>query len=281
VPSPAVTPLLGRLNRLRIWHSRVRIGDDRLCATSLDRLVYLWYWKLRKSRLPEIDHFRSWLKPGMQVIDVGANLGVYSHLFARCVGPTGRVASFEPDPILFEALRMNAESSSLAQIQPHRLALGEVSGRARLSRDPFNSGDNFLTASENSKAASIEVETTTLDEFLGGAPADFIKIDVQGWELHVLRGMSRTLDRNPGVQLYLEFSPYALTRAGSPPMDLFTRLSDLGFEFTILRDGNPLPSSLDIGALARRRLWFANIHACRARNHSHRGASIPQPPQDP
>jgi FkbM family methyltransferase len=254
---------LARLNRLGIWRHQVQIGQDRLRATSFDRLVYLWYWRCRKSRRPEAAFFRSCLAPGMQVIDVGANLGVYSHLFARCVGAGGRVASFEPDPVLFAALRANAETNRLTQIQPHRLALGASAGRGQLSRGPFNSGDNYLTASPAAGGAGLAVEITTLDEFLAGAPADFVKIDVQGWELHVLRGMSQTLDRNPQLRLYLEFAPYALARAGSSPAELFTWLANRGFEFTILRDGNPAPASLDLPALARRSLWFANIYAQR------------------
>ncbi len=251
-----------RFNRARCWHWRVRAGPDRLRATSLDRLVYLWRWRWLGRRGAEATFLKAHLKPGMQVVDAGANLGAYSHLFAQCVGPDGRVIAFEPDPRLFTALVGNARANGRQQIQPHCIALGESSGQAELKSGGLNSGDNQLAPPESSDGSGVMIPVTTLDEFLNGATVDFIKMDIQGWEVHALRGMTRTLAANPHLQLYLELWPYGLFRAGSSPKELFEALTERGFLFEVRLQG-AAPSSLDFLALGRRRYWFTDIYAWR------------------
>lgn len=254
--------LITRFNRASLWHRRVRIGADTLQATSLDRLIYLWRWRWRESKSTETAFLRSLLRPSMHVVDVGANLGAYAHFFARCVGPTGRVSAFEPDPVLFASVESSARINGLPQLQPHRLALGAHHGSARLSNGLFNSGDNRLAAPAANGGPGLEIKVTTLDDFLAGTPVDFIKIDVQGWEEHALRGMTQTLATNPRVQLYLELWPHGLYNVGSSPEALLKLLTTAGFKFEI-RPGNPDPNSLDFAALARREYWFVDIHAWR------------------
>jgi FkbM family methyltransferase len=260
-------PVVSRFNRASLWHRRVRIEADLLRATSFDRLVYLWRWRWLESRSAETAFIRSLLRPGMRVVDAGANLGAYAHLFARCVGPTGRVTAFEPDPTLFAALETNARNNQLPQLQAHRLALGAHAGRAKLNHGFFNSGDNRLAAPDVTTGTGLEITVTTLDDFLDGTPVDFIKIDVQGWEEHALRGMVRTLAANPHVQLYLELWPHGLCNIGSSPASLLALLTEMGFQFEI-RPGNQAPSSLDFAALARRYYWFADIYAWRGKRPS-------------
>lgn len=258
---------VSRFNRASLWHRRVRIEDDVLRATSLDRLVYLWRWRWLESRTPETAFLRSLLRPGMRVVDAGANLGAYAHMFARCVGPTGRVISFEPDPTLFTALADSVRENQLVQLEPQRLALGAHAGVAKLNHGFFNSGDNRLAAPDVTTGTGLEIKVTTLDDFLNGAPVDFIKIDVQGWEEHALRGMTRTLAANPNIQLYLELWPHGLCNIGSSPAALLALLTELGFQFEI-RPGNQAPASLDFAALARRYYWYADIYAWRGKRPS-------------
>ncbi len=251
-----------RFNRARCWHRRVRVGPDRLRATSLDRLIYLWKWRWLGHRGAEATFLKTHLKPGMHVVDAGANLGAYSHFFAQCVGPTGRVTAFEPDPLLFSALAGNARANGRPQIQPHCIALGESSGHAQLTSGGFNSGDNRLAPCESIGEPGFEIPVTTLDDFLGGTKVDFIKMDIQGWELHALRGMTRTLAANPHLQLYLELWPHGLFRAGGSPEELFEVLTRHGFHFQVRLEGIQL-SSLDFSALGRRSFWFTDIYAWR------------------
>jgi FkbM family methyltransferase len=259
---------LTKFNHARCWRRRVRIGPDRLRATSLDRLVYLWRWKWLESRNAEVAFLRSKLRPAGCVVDAGANLGAYSHLFARGVGAAGRVIAFEPDPLLFAALAANASGNGLAQIQPQRLALGDRSGSGHLRRARLNSGDNRLSVPAVG-GPGCETTITTLDEFLDGQAVDFIKMDIQGWELHALRGMTRTLAQNRNVQLYLEFWPHGLAQAGSSPEELLAFLGEHGFQFEA-RPGDPSLASPDLlrsagrkASLTGNRSWFVDVYAWR------------------
>src|SRR5207253_4081313 len=98
----------------------------------------------------------------------------------------------------------------------HNLALGAAPARLSLHRMIINSGDNHLgVTSGDLFREAIEAEVVALDEFLPGLELDFIKIDVQGWELEALRGMRRILESNRGVEIYFEFMPDGYRRAGS------------------------------------------------------------------
>lgn len=248
-----MNPLAGafiRFNHARLWHRHVRIGPDRLFAPSLDRLVYLWRHKFFAAGSAEAKFLQDCVRPGMHVIDAGANVGAYAHLFARAVGPTGRVTAFEPDPVLFAALEASARANGLTQLHPERIALGSEPGRGRLNQGLFNSGDNRLAASPgHATAGSVDTPIVTLDKFVNGRPVDFIKMDIQGWEMNALRGMTRTLDANPRLQLYIELWPHGLQAAGSSPPELFALLAAHGFICEI-RPGNPAPASVDFAALA-------------------------------
>jgi FkbM family methyltransferase len=166
----------------------------------------------------------------MTVLDVGANLGLYSIFLARSVGPSGRVIAFEPDPDLLALLRDNCAANSVANVEAHNLALGAAPGRMVLSRLTLNSGDNHLgDEADSTFRRPLEVEVAALDVLMGGLRPDLIKVDVQGWELKALRGMESVL-RNAGqVGIYLEVCPKWLRRAGDGPGELFDYLQSLGF----------------------------------------------------
>ena len=101
----------------------------------------------------------------------------------------------------------------------------------------LNSGDNRLCA-DPAEAGAIPVDVVTLDDALAGERVDFVKLDVQGWELEALRGATRILAENPAVQLFVEFWPYGLRRAGSTPLDLITFLQKVGFSLSTA-EGQP------------------------------------------
>jgi FkbM family methyltransferase len=175
---------------------------------------------------------RRLVRPGMTALDIGANQGVYTLGLSRLVGTRGRVYAFEPDPELHRALVANLEQNGVANVEAAACALGREDAVLGLWRNVFNSGDNRLSGpAHGADAASVvEVPVRRLDGLHPGLAVDFIKLDVQGWELQVLEGMEGTLGRSPGVVLVFEFWPEGLRRAGAEPLELIRRLERLGFK---------------------------------------------------
>jgi len=179
------------------------------------------------------------VRPGQHVVEVGANVGWYSLLFASRVAPGGSVTAFDANPRMVELLRRTlAANGYAAAVRVVPLAVTDRPGRATLHRLQRQQGSSSLYAFApadlavwDDQAVPLEVEATSLDAFFGsdGPPPDLIKIDAEGAEPAILAGMQRLLERAPRVQLVLEFRPDVLARAGHDPHAFLTSLVRLGF----------------------------------------------------
>ena len=169
------------------------------------------------------------LQPGHVFVDVGAHIGYYSALAASIVGPSGLVLAFEPSPANVGLLRQNVEEYG-ETVKVLEMAVADKSGMASLYLSPDNAGDNRLFKTHNWE--HLEVEVTTLDDRpeLDGRAIDFLKVDVQGYELKVLAGASEILARSHGLVGIIEFWPAGLKLNGMKQRgDFLTALDDLGF----------------------------------------------------
>ena len=164
----------------------------------------------------------------MHVVDVGANIGLYSLLLAGLVERSGSVVAFEPEPNLFAILRENCVSNNASNIALFQCALGQMSGLASFHRSAFNSGDNRLSRASMGHDA-VEVKVERFDDLHPDSKPDFVKIDVQGHELSALSGMERALSASPNVRVLFEFSPAALRKAGTAPELLLEFFRERGF----------------------------------------------------
>jgi FkbM family methyltransferase len=152
----------------------------------------------------EMEFWRSRLSPGMTVIDVGANAGVYTFSAAQKVGPTGRVIAIEPFSgcvnLLNETIRLNA----LSQVHVCHGAASERSGKVKLSLRA-SSELNEISDADLPEGTYEEVEGFTLDSLidtLNLTKIDFLKIDAEGHEIPVLKGSDRLLREFRPVILY-------------------------------------------------------------------------------
>jgi FkbM family methyltransferase len=218
-------------NGLGLWRREQTVWGKHMRSRTFDRSLYLWMH--RRGWMGRAEHglLSRLVKPGMTVVDVGANVGLYSVFMAGLVGPAGRVISFEPDPDLVALLRDNCAANNAANVEAHHAALGSRSDLMILHRLTLNSGENHLGPRD--KAAfrrPIEVRVEAFDSLMPGVRPDFVKVDVQGWELNVLRGMEKTLKGSDAV-VYLEFWPDGLRRAGSAPTELYSYVRGLGLDF--------------------------------------------------
>jgi FkbM family methyltransferase len=183
---------------------------------------------------PERRLLKATLSAGDVVVDAGANIGIYSQFFSRCVGPTGVVHSFEPSPENFARLRSAARRLSNVRVWP--AGVGERTGRSTLYLSEKLNVDHRTYMAEGDARASVPIDIITLDDYFEpGQRVDLIKMDIQGYELHALRGATRALADNPAAKLLLEFWPYGLKQAGANWLELIDTLENKGrslFEIT-------------------------------------------------
>lgn len=136
------------------------------------------------------------VKPGMTVIDIGAHIGYYTLLFAKFVGPNGRVVAFEPLPVNFELLNRNIQLNELTHVQAFSQAVfsGNEEIILTVPDDLRHSGDASVYHGRGTK--QFRVPAITLDSFCNsaGLRPDILKMDVEGAEYDVLIGAKRTMD---------------------------------------------------------------------------------------
>jgi FkbM family methyltransferase len=194
-------------------------------------------------RHAELELFLSFVKPGMTVLDVGANLGMYSLTAAKRVGPSGRVFAFEPVPATYQRLCEHIRLNALDNVRPCRLAVSDGQGRATLNvADRSASSSLFHQVDQG----TIDVATESLDSFVRRealATVDAVKIDVEGAELHVVRGMRGLLEGGQRPVLQMEFNASALAAAGSDPDELYASLARHGYQGHLMRRGKLVPIS--------------------------------------
>jgi FkbM family methyltransferase len=170
---------------------------------------------------------RRTLSLGDVAVDVGANIGIYTQLLSRWVGPTGLVHSFEPSPENFG--RLQSATRKLANVRLSQSAVGESSRRTALYVSDKLNVDHRAYRPEGDSRPTVPIEMIALDDyFKTGERVDLIKMDIQGYELHALRGASRVLADNPTIKLLFEFWPYGLKQAGSNWAELIGVLKENG-----------------------------------------------------
>lgn len=176
----------------------------------------------------ETELFRQHVKPGMVVVDVGANIGYYSLIAARRVGDAGRVFAFEPDSNNFAFLQQMVARNRFANVISHNIALGDCDGSIDLYLSDDNKGDHRIYPVSLENRSKITIPMNTLDAVLksdGSLRVDFLKMDVQGAEGLVLGGMPSVLSSNPNMIIFSEFWPEGLRNAGSDPIIVLERLA--------------------------------------------------------
>jgi FkbM family methyltransferase len=164
---------------------------------------------------------------GGHILDVGANIGYTATVFAGAMDPQFRVWAFEPSNENFRRLEATIADRGLAKrITASQAAVADRHGSVDLEINEFHPGDHRVLDADRSApvaGATERVPVTTVDEEVrirSIAPVAFIKIDVQGYEMHVCRGMTDTLDANPSAAVVIEYCPDMLIEYGVAPREL-------------------------------------------------------------
>ena len=190
----------------------------------------------------ETAFFTRTCKPGMTFLDIGANTGYYSAWATSLLCGTGRIIALEPDPEAQTYLTATRDANNCAFMTIVPVAASDREGVAELFTNFENRGDNRLYANDLCSGA-VMVQCKTVDSVLQSLGVDtvhLIKIDVQGFEGHVLAGMKATLSRSPDLTLLMEFWPWGLAKAGSDALDVLRTLEHLGLSLFELMKGGVL-----------------------------------------
>jgi FkbM family methyltransferase len=258
-------------NGLGLWRGSQTVWGHGMKAKTFDRSLYLLMHRVGLMGRSEKAAMAELVKPGMTVVDVGANLGLYTLYMAGLVGPTGRVIAFEPDPDLVEILRENCSANGVTNVEVHNCALGAEPDHLILHRLTLNSGENHLGSKERGAfRRPVEVVVATFDSLLPDVRPDFVKVDVQGWELNVLKGMRLAL-LSSRPKVYVELWPEGLRRAGSSPKELYTFIREAQLDFYSGKEWSPVGEQqfLEMATSAKGMAYF-NLLASSSRPAAHR-----------
>lgn len=184
---------------------------------------------------PEVTRvFQRFLKSGDHVVDIGANVGYFSLLAATLVGPAGHVTSFEPNPTIYGQLQANIARNRLPVVA-HQAACSDHDGEVGLYiSDGWNSGECSFSSLNASGTRAQKISCVVADNVLEDRPPpNFIKIDVEGAEMLVLKGLSRTLSAAHPA-LCLEVDDRKLVNMGSSSREIYGYLSSFGYTLTRL-----------------------------------------------
>jgi FkbM family methyltransferase len=198
---------------------------------------------LRRHRLWEAKS--SWfclrhVRPGDHAVDVGANIGYYSLVLSRRVGPQGRVYAFEPEPSNLALLHANLQINGCSNVVVEPLALADVHGHGALYLCPSNRGDHRLGVTPDRDVITVPVSTADrcLRSHLGRF--DFVKIDAQGAEELVLRGMPQLIERNRRrLTMLIELCPSTLPSVGSTYGSMLAFLDEMGGRYLLFDRWSP------------------------------------------
>ncbi len=176
------------------------------------------------------------LKPGARCIDIGANIGYWTNfLLSSC--KAGKVYSIEPEPSNVDLFRANSLlNNNSTSVQLFACAVGEENAQLKLFLSADNAGDHQLYSQGNGDRKYVTVDVKRIDDLITDKNIDFVKIDVQGYEPYVFRGMKDVFAQNPNIIVLSEFWPTNIKKAGNDPTQMLNDFANDGFKFHLVKN---------------------------------------------
>lgn len=177
-----------------------------------------------------------YLRPGGVFLDIGANIGYYAVVASSLVGDQGRVVAYEPDRDNFHLLQENLAVNGITNVCSVQAAVADYNGSTDLYLCGHNKGDHQLYDNGNGRR-HCAVEVVHGGEHVGQITrrVDFVKIDTQGSEVVVIKGLYDILrDNSDHLAMVIELWPYGLRQAGSSGRELLDLLAPLDLSLFII-----------------------------------------------
>lgn len=227
-----VLKIFAIIQKIPIPFARIPIHVDhfRMRAQTLDRFLAVLLWKFGLLENFEVTLLKKYCRPGMRVIDIGANIGFYTLIAAHIVGEKGNVLAFEPEHSNFQMLQQNLSANSYSFVTPVEAAISDKTEKICLFRSNAHFGDHRIYQHSKDQQGTALVQAYALDDFLDPSQTvDIIKMDIQGAEGLALSGMTGLLERSQDIKIFMEFWPEGLLQTGYSPQNILNALVERGF----------------------------------------------------
>jgi FkbM family methyltransferase len=206
----------------------------------VERDSHLGKWVVEHKRLDfdqnSLPQILPHIKPDGVVLDIGANIGCYAYAFGQIAK---EVHCFEPNSEAYECLKYNLIHGS-GDYKIYKMAVSDKEYNLNVVSENDNIGMAYVEESKSGTIKSISIDSLELKE------CDFIKIDVEGFELHVLRGAESTINKYKPVMV-IEINDHTLKRTGVDRKDIFAWLTEHGYIYrNIYLEQDLLDDQLDI-----------------------------------
>ncbi|MCL4874156.1 FkbM family methyltransferase [bacterium] len=181
----------------------------------------------------QLERFLQNVKAGDTVWDVGSYVGIYSIFSSHPAGRDGAVYAFEPEPAAHALLNGNIALNGIGNVKPMRMALSDSNGKGRIysaltDAVAIHSLRHYASLSES----GFEIDLATGDSLVQEGrvpPPDVVKVDVEGADYHVLKGMRSALSRPECRFLLIEVHPKLLPGFGASERDVRQAIREAGF----------------------------------------------------
>lgn len=200
------------------------------------------------------------LKSGMRVLEVGANIGYYAMMEAKIVGTKGHIYAFEPSPPNFATLKANVLLNNLeSQFTLYNKAAGSKIGKAKFYISNLGNLSSFIKRVDKSHIKDVDyiyVDVVKLDDFIKENPIDYLRMDVEGFELEVLKGMEETFKSGKGPKkLFIEVHSELLHKIDSSAEKLLLQMQAYDYDVSkAFFRGNPKVSVKSMKQLLKHKL---------------------------
>jgi FkbM family methyltransferase len=199
---------------------------------SIYRILYKYY-KNQNDKF-EIELLEKIIRPGFNIIDIGANIGFYSLLFTNLTGKKGNVHCFEPDLTNFNHLKKAVKKSTNVII--NNKAISDRDGLLTFYTSHRLNVDHRTYPVEKYKS-TYQVDSISIDKYIDSKyKVDFIKMDIQGAEFPAFKGMEATLRNNQDIIVFMEIMPSGLKSFGVTVNTVISYIRSLGFIIYLIKN---------------------------------------------
>lgn len=171
------------------------------------------------------------LKKDDVVVEIGANIGYYALIESKIIGKKGKIYAIEPSAKNVKMLKKNIELNSAQNIEVFELAIGDRNANEKMNISTHSNWNSLVKQRNKNVIAQIEVKVLTLDRFLiGKKMPDFIRMDVEGYEYNIIKGMKNMLKSKTPLKLFVELHPHIMEK--SQTIYVLKKLMTNGFRTT-------------------------------------------------